>query len=124
MAVLELIQPHVQQRKILQRTLDELEELLPSSFVAEDAGRLVGFVALEVYSPKLAEIRSLVVAEDFQGRGVGKRLVDACVARAREDNVFEVMAITSSESFFQACGFDYTLPGEKKAFFLQTREHH
>jgi N-acetylglutamate synthase-like GNAT family acetyltransferase len=64
------------------------------------------------------------VAADYQGRGIGKRLVDACVTRAREENVFEVMAVTSSEEFFHSCGFDYTLPGEKKAFFLQTREHH
>jgi len=33
-----------------------------------------------------------------------------------------VIAITSSEEFFQRCGFDFTLPGEKKAVFLQTRE--
>jgi len=33
-----------------------------------------------------------------------------------------VMAITSSDSFFQSCGFDYTLPGEKRALFIQTRE--
>jgi len=29
--------------------------------------------------------------------------------------------VTSSEEFFQTCGFDFTLPGEKKALFLQTR---
>ena len=84
----------------------------------------MGFVVLEIYSAKLAEIRSLVVAADWQGQGLGKRLVAACVDRARERGVFEVMAVTSSEDFFRSCGFDYTLPGEKKAFFLQTREHH
>jgi len=123
-AVLQLIQPYVAQKKILQRTLDELEELLPTAFVAEAAGRVIGFVALEIYSKKLAEIRSLVVAAEYQGKGIGKRLVAACVERARERNVFEVMAITSEECFFLSCGFDYTLPGEKKAFFLQTRDQH
>jgi len=53
---------------------------------------------------------------------VGKRLVEACVNRAREEQILEVMAITSSEEFFRSCGFDFTLPGEKKALFLQTRE--
>jgi len=123
-AILALIDPYVRQRKILRRTFEELEELAANSFVAEAAGRIVGFVALEIYSPKLAEIRSLVVAPDWQGQGLGKRLVAACVDRARERGVFEVMAVTSSEDFFRACGFDYTLPGEKKAFFLQTRECH
>lgn len=122
--MLQLIQPYVAQRKILQRTLGELEELLPSSFVAEAGGRIVGFAVLEIYSKKLAEIRSLVVAAEYQGRGIGKRLVAACVERARAGNVLEVMAITSEERFFLSCGFDYTLPGEKKALFVQTRDPH
>ena len=82
------------------------------------------FAALEIYSKKLAEIRSLAVLPEFQGRGVGKQLVQACVDRARERNILEVMAVTSSEDFFRACGFDFTLPGEKKALFYQTREAH
>jgi N-acetylglutamate synthase-like GNAT family acetyltransferase len=122
--VLAMIEPYVQQKKILQRTLEELLELLPSSFVAETNGQVVGFVALEIYSQKLAEIRSLVVSESYQRAGIGKRLVNACVQRAREADVYEVMAVTSSEDFIRSCGFDYTLPGEKKAFFLQTRPHH
>jgi amino-acid N-acetyltransferase len=32
------------------------------------------------------------------------------------------MAITSTDEFFRACGFDFTLPGEKKALFIQTRD--
>lgn len=123
-SVMELIEPYVQQRKILRRTFEELEELLANSFVAEMGGKVVGFVALEIYSPKLAEIRSLVVSIHCQGRGIGRRLVSACVDRARTTGIFEVMAITSSEEFFRSCGFDYTLPGEKKAFFLQTRQDH
>jgi N-acetylglutamate synthase-like GNAT family acetyltransferase len=121
-AVRSLVQPYVRQKKVLQRTLNELEELLPNAYVAEVAGQVVGFVALEIYSRKLAEIRSLAVAAEFQGRGVGKGLVEACVERARQENVLEVMAITSSEGFFRSCGFDYTLPDEKKAFFIQTRK--
>ncbi|MFN0056361.1 MAG: GNAT family N-acetyltransferase [Planctomycetales bacterium] len=117
-----LIAPFVEQKKLLPRTIDELALLLPNYFVADAGGRLVGCVALEIYSSKLAEVRSLVVAPDVQGRGVGKRLVEACVQRARDEQILEVMAITSAEEFFQSCGFDFTLPGEKKALFLQTRE--
>lgn len=119
--VLELIEPFVAQQKLLPRTLDEIEELLENGFVAEVDSRIVGFVALEIYSKKLAEIRSLCVAESHRLRGIGQQLVEACVERAREKNILEVMAITSAENFFRSCGFDFTLPGEKKAFFLQTR---
>lgn len=119
--VLELIEPYVAQQKLLPRTLDEIEELLANGFVAEADGRIVGFVALEVYSKKLAEIRSLCVADSHRLRGIGQGLVDACVERAKEKHILEVMAISSADDFFRSCGFDFTLPGEKKAFFLQTR---
>ena len=88
----------------------------PTNAVLEE--RIVGFAALEVYSQKLAEIRSLAVEDSLQGTGIGRRLVQACVERGRQQNVLEVMAITSSDEFFKACGFDFTLPGEKKALFI------
>lgn len=118
----EFIKPWVDQKKLIPRTFDELQELIRHGFVATDGEELVGFAALEIYSSKLGEIRSLAVAPNYQGHGIGKRLVEACVERAMERNVLEVMAITSSEEFFKACGFDFTLPGEKKALFIQTRE--
>lgn len=116
------IAPFVAQGRLLPRTLDELEDLTENGFLAESEGRIVGFAALEVYSTKLAELRSLAVSSEVQGRGIGKALVQACVELARQKRVFEVMAITSSDEFFQRCGFDFTLPGEKKAVFMQTRE--
>jgi len=124
-AIEAVIRPYVDQRLLLARTFDELEDLLPHCFVAVDAtGAVVGCAALEIYSPKLAEVRSLAVAASAQGFGVGRMLVEACLARAHEQRVFEVMAITTRDSFFQTCGFDYTLPGEKRALFYQTRDYY
>lgn len=108
--------------ELLPRTLDELQDLLETFFVAELDGEIVGCAALEIYSKKLAELRSLAVSPKVQGQGVGRRLVEACVALAHERNVFEVMAISASEDFFKRCGFDFTLPNLRKAFFLQTRD--
>lgn len=116
--VAAFIQPFVADGRLLPRTLHELNELIDGLYIAEQGETLVGCAALEVYSPKLAEVRSLAVSPTVQGKGVGRQLVAACVALARERGVFEVMAITSSEGFFRACGFDFTLPGEKKALFL------
>jgi len=121
-ALERFIAPFVEQRRLLPRTADELDELVARGFVAERDGRFVGFAALEIYSKKLAEIRSLAVLPELQSRGIGRRLVEACVQLAHERNVLEVMAITSSETFFRSCGFDFTLPGERKALFIQTRD--
>jgi amino-acid N-acetyltransferase len=123
-AIENFIEPFVDDGKLLPRTYDELQDLLDHFFVALVVadGRIVGCAALEVYSHKLAEIRSLAVDPKMQGLGIGKMLVQACVERAKEKNILEVMAITSTDGFFKSCGFDFTLPGEKKALFLQTRD--
>lgn len=120
-AIALCIEPFVAEGKILRRTFSELETLIPHYIVAEIEDKIVGCVVLEVYSPKLAEIRSLVVAHECHGKGIGKRLVTACIERAKDEHIFEVMAITSEDMFFQSCGFDFTLPGEKKALFFVTR---
>lgn len=118
----DFIAPFVEQNKILPRTVDELNLLAHSGFVAFRDKEIIGFAALEIYSPKLAEIRSLAVKDEYQGVGVGKKLVESCVELAQNKNVLEVMVVTSREEFFQSCGFDFTLPGQKKALFIQTRE--
>lgn len=122
-ALAAFLEPFVGSGRLLPRTFDELEGFIPTCFVAETPdGRIVGCATLEIYSRKLAEVRSLAVAPELQGSGVGKMLVDACVELARKEQILEVMAITSSEAFFVACGFDFTLPGEKKALFIRTRD--
>ena len=118
----DFIVPFVQSGDLLPRTFDELEDLRETSFIARLDGRIVGCAALEIYSKKLCEIRSLAVDPAAQGLGVGKQLVARCVELADREGIYEIMAISAAESFFKSCGFDFTLPNLKKAFFLQTRE--
>ncbi len=118
----DFIVPFVQSGDLLPRTFDELEDLLETSFIARLDGRIVGCAALEIYNKKLCEIRSLAVDPAAQGLGIGKKLVEACVALAEREGIYEIMAISVAEDFFRSCGFDFTLPNLKKAFFLQTRD--
>ena len=118
----DFIVPFVQSGELLPRTFDELEDLLETSFIARLDGVIVGCAALEIYNKKLCEIRSLAVDPTAQGLGIGKKLVEACVELAEREGVYEIMAISVAEEFFRSCGFDFTLPNLKKAFFLQTRD--
>ncbi len=95
--------------------------LATNGFVATVDEEVVGFAAVEIYSRKLGEIQCLAVAEAYQGRGIGSKLVELCVERAREKGILEVMAISSSEHFLQKLGFDYSLPDQKRALFFQLR---
>ena len=119
----DFLQPYVEAGILLPRTFEELRDLVQHGFIAETEGKIVGFVALEIYSSKLAEVRSLAVSREYRQQGLGRELVSRCVQLATEKNILEVMAISSAEEFLRSCGFDFTLPGEKKAFFLQTREN-
>lgn len=115
-----LVEPFVQRRILLRRSLDELRDLTRNGFIAECDGRVVGFAAIDIYSRKLAELQCLAVASDAQRQGVGKLLVQACIDCAKQHQVLEVMAITAAEGFFRECGFDYALPDQKKALFINT----
>lgn len=121
-AIKAFIEQFIESGDVLPRTLEEIEELLPTFFVADNNGEIVGCATLEVYSWKLAEIRSLCVSPKVQGQGIGRRLVQVCLDLAHEREVLEVMVITRAEEFFKSCGFHYTLPNLKKALFIQTRD--
>ncbi len=113
------LQPFMDDRNLLQRTSLELQLLLKHGFICRREGRIIGFAAFEMYSKKLGEIQCLAVAPEFRRRGIGGQLVRMCVQRAREQKVKEVMAISASKEVFGSCGFDYSLPDQKRAFFIE-----
>ncbi|MEZ5362164.1 MAG: GNAT family N-acetyltransferase [Bryobacterales bacterium] len=88
----------------------------PSFFVAEMDGRIVGCCALQIYSQRLAEVRSLAVAPELTRSGIGSRLVEACKQRAKERGVKQVMAVTSTPQFFETLDFS-TFKRERIALF-------
>jgi amino-acid N-acetyltransferase len=89
---------------------------IPSYLVAEHKGEIVGCCALQIYSLRMAEIRSLAVEPEFGRYGVGKLLVQACQVRAAERGIKQVMAVTSSPEFFEKNGFS-TFKRERIALF-------
>ena len=111
--------PFMDGRLLLQRTSLELELLLKHAFKALYGGQIVGFCALEIYSKKLAEIQCLAVSSKFRRMGLGVKLVQRCIERARDEKIKELMAISSTDEMFMACGFDYALPNQKRALFIQ-----
>jgi len=107
--------------KLLPRTPADYRELIDNTWVAEieeSNGRaIVGCATLEVYSSKIAEIRSVAVRQDLRSNGIGGQLVKAAASEARRRNIREVMVVTSTPKFFQELGFGACLD-EKYALFL------
>ena len=86
--------------------------------MASAGGQVIGCCALQVYSKRLAEVRSLAVHPGYQDGGVASKLVHSCTQRARERGVKEVFAVTSQTSFFGRLGFA-PFRREKTAMFLE-----
>jgi len=121
-AVQAFLQPFMDKQNLLQRTSVELQILLKHGFICKAQDKIVGFAAFEMYSKKLGEIQCLAVDSEFRRQGIGGQLVKMCVQRAREQKVKEVLAISASEEMFRSCGFDYSLPDQKRAFFIEPGE--
>ncbi|HVO43836.1 MAG TPA: GNAT family N-acetyltransferase [Aggregatilineales bacterium] len=102
--------------KLLPRQSEELLELLDTLWVIDHEGTIAGCVCLEVYSPKIAEVRSLAVREAYRGLGYGELLVETAVEEARRRHVRQILVVTSQVEFFEKMNFGACL-NEKYAMF-------
>jgi len=104
-AIQALVNTFADRGDMLPRALNAIYEGIRDFFVAEEDGEVVGCGALHVVWGDLAEIKSLAVAESAQGKGVGSRLVQACLDEARAMGIDRVFALTYRPKFFERAGF-------------------
>jgi amino-acid N-acetyltransferase len=103
----KLLAGFAQKGKLLARSLSELYTNLRDMFAAEDEsnGRVMGCCSLHIVWDDLAEIRSLAVAEEYQGKSIGRFLVQACVDEARDLGIKRLFTLTYETGFFEHMGF-------------------
>ena len=101
----DIVREEVDKGKILLRTEDEMATTIRSYTVVEVDGKMAGFTATHIHSPRLAEVRSLVVSKDFRGLKLGKQLVEACIKEAKEYGIKQLLSLTYEQGFFESCGF-------------------
>jgi amino-acid N-acetyltransferase len=91
----------------LARTPEFAANHLSDYRVLRDAqGGIIGCVALDEYSPSVAEIVSLVVNEDAHGLGFGRQLIAAAVELATTRGYQELFAVSYSDELFLSAGFE------------------
>jgi amino-acid N-acetyltransferase len=106
--LLALINGYAARGLLLPRTGASLRQRLADFTVAEQGGRLVGCGALSELGPGLGEVRSLAVAEDAAGLGIGHAVVEHLMSQAAARGFREVIALTRRRSFFEKLGFAVT----------------
>lgn len=91
--------------EMLARSLSEIYENIRDYFVVRQGERVIACVALHVSWSDLAEIKSLVVAEDYQQQGVGARMMEACIREAKGLGIPTIFCLTYKPAFFEKFGF-------------------
>jgi N-acetylglutamate synthase-like GNAT family acetyltransferase len=82
--------------------------LLATFVVAEHGGAIIGVAGLELCRTN-ALLRSVAVAPEWQGKGVGRALVSRVIADAEVRRVHALYLLTTTaEHYFPALGFTVT----------------
>ena len=103
--VLAIINRYAADNLMLPRTAEQIRRVLKDLLVAEHAGRVAGCGSNVPLTAELTELRSLAVAPEFRSSGLGRRLVEALIAKARADGFEQICALTLADGFFSRMGF-------------------
>jgi len=105
-AMQALVTQEVKEGVILKRSNDEVATNIRSYVLAKEGEELIGYSALHIHSPRLAEIRSLIVSREQRGKQVGQRLVQYMLDEAEQLGVSrEVLVLTYLPDFFKKMNF-------------------
>jgi len=103
----KLLNSYAEKGLLLPRSLSELYSHLRDFVVlaSHEDSSVHGVCGLGICWEDLAEIKSLAVAEQFQGRGFGFQLVQRCLEEARSLGLKRAFTLTYVPAFFAKLGF-------------------
>jgi amino-acid N-acetyltransferase len=103
----KLIELSAKKGEMLSRSLSELYDNLRDYYIyqEEGQGQILGTCAIHICWEDLAEIRSLVVREEYNRRGIGTKLIEACLSEAISLGLYRIFALTYKPDFFRKFGF-------------------
>jgi amino-acid N-acetyltransferase len=104
-AIHSLIAGHVASDHLLPRTREEIAARISRFVVGDAGGAVVACAELAPLSADVAEVRSLVVAEQVRRMGVGRLILDALVHRAVSAGHRRLCAFTHGPAYFIRLGF-------------------
>ena len=105
-AIRQIIDTYVLARRLLAKETVTLYETVQEFTVAEYEDEVVGCGALHVLWEDLAEIRTVAVLEKMRGMGVGNKIINAVVERAKALGVERIFCLTFETDFFARNGFE------------------
>ncbi len=101
-----LINHFAERERMLFRSQTNLYEHIRDFVVYEDNGLVKGCCALAVMWKDLAEVKSLAVAEDSHGKGIGRQMIEALILDGQQLGLKTIFSLTLEPDFFLKMGFE------------------
>lgn len=125
-AVLSVMNPFIAKKILLPRTEQVLSENMADYIVYEIDGGIRACASLHVYDQTQAEIAGIAVDSAFSNLGIGPKLVEYLIARAKKQNLKSVFILTTQTSdWFEHLGFTpdsiESLPQERRSIWTPQR---
>jgi amino-acid N-acetyltransferase len=100
-----LVDSYAAPGQMLSKETVTLYESVQEFFIAENDGEFIGCGALHILWEDLAEVRTVAVSQKFHHQGVGHKILEAIILRAREIGVERIFCLTFQTEFFASVGF-------------------
>ena len=100
-----IVDTYASERKLLSKETVTLYENVQEFTVAEVNGEVVGCGALHVLWEDLAEVRTVAVIKEWQGKKIGHAILEHILVKAKEIGVKKVFCLTFETKFFGSHGF-------------------
>ncbi|MCB9844575.1 MAG: GNAT family N-acetyltransferase [Phycisphaeraceae bacterium] len=117
--ICRLVNAWADQGLTLRRTQEEIRANSGEFVVAERGDGLIACGALAVFSPALAEIRSIAVDPAATGSGAGRLVVAFLMDLARVFEIDELVLLTKIPAFFAKFGFRSISPEDLPRVFVE-----
>ena len=105
-SIRNLVDSYAAPGQMLSKETVTLYESVQEFIVAEQDGVLVGCGALHILWEDLAEVRTVAVKENLHKQGIGHKIMEAIIQRAREVGVEKIFCLTFQTEFFGRHGFE------------------
>lgn len=104
--IYHMIDEYAKKGIVLPRTLSSINQHLDNMYVVKDTNQVIGVAGLHVIGSDIAEIRSLVVKQNYQNKGIGRKLVNHIIKESSNFGIKRLISLTYQVEFFNKSGFN------------------
>jgi predicted GNAT family N-acyltransferase len=106
----------------IETATDDLEQSSINAFIEDSLGEVIACGRLQENENKVGQIRFMAVNQSYQGKGLGKLIVDFLEDKGQELNLttIELQARENAVEFYERCGYKI----KQKSFLLWDQIQH